>query len=79
VSVDQRLRAVVAAVLGVDGTALADGDSPETIQAWDSVAHMQLVMALEAEFGVEFDPGEIGELVSVGALRARLNGVAGEK
>ncbi len=72
-TIDARLRRVLADVLDVDGDALTETDSPESIAAWDSVAHMQLVMALEAEFGIEFDPGEIGELVSVGLIRQRLD------
>lgn len=69
---DERLRDVFASVLGVDGAALGDEDSPDTIAAWDSIAHIQLLMAIEAEFGVEFDPGEIAELVSVSMIRQRL-------
>lgn len=67
-----RVGTVFAAVFGIDADALTDDDSPSTLAAWDSVAHIRLVMALEAEFGLEFTPEEIGELVSVGAIRKRI-------
>jgi acyl carrier protein len=69
---DQRLRRVFASVFPLDGEALRDDDSPRTIREWDSVAHVQLVLALEAEFGVSFSPDEIAELISVGVIRSRL-------
>lgn len=71
-TLDERLRGVIAAAFGVDAAKLGDQDSPRTIEAWDSVNHMHLILALEAEFGVRFDPAEIGELTSVGAIRTRL-------
>lgn len=69
---EDRIKAVFAAVFGIDADGLTDDDSPSTLEAWDSVAHIRLVMALEAEFDIEFTPDEIGELVSVGAVRKRI-------
>ena len=73
-SLDERLRSVFASVFGLDPSRVQDDDSYETIPEWDSVNHINLILALEAEFGVEFDPGEIAELGSVAAIRARLGG-----
>lgn len=39
--------------------------SPDTVESWDSINHLNLVMALEQEFGVEFDPEDIEQLLSV--------------
>jgi acyl carrier protein len=74
-SLDERLRSVFASVFGLDPARVQDDDSYETIPEWDSVNHINLILALEAEFGVEFDPGEIAELGSVAAIRARLGGM----
>lgn len=71
---DERLLAVFTSVFGLDPSRFRPGDSYETIPEWDSVNHINLILALEAEFGVEFDPGEIAELASVEAIRARLGG-----
>jgi acyl carrier protein len=46
----------------------------KTIQQWDSLKHMHLVMALEEEFGIEFDDGEVSNLASAAALLDSING-----
>ena len=45
------------------------GDVPE----WDSIAHMDLVAALEEAFGVRVAADEIVELASLEDLRARMS------
>lgn len=67
-----RLSDVFAAVLGCDPLALNDGDSNKTVPGWDSVNHMQLLLALEDAFAVQFTPEEFAELTTFGALRERL-------
>lgn len=46
------------------------------VESWDSFAHINLMLAIESEFGVEFDSDEIGTLLSIGdisrALHSRL-------
>jgi acyl carrier protein len=71
-SLDSSLRSIFAAVFGVKASALTDADSPLTIEGWDSVNHIQLILALESEFGIQFDPDEIAELNSFGIIRERL-------
>ena len=66
---DRRFRAVFEAVLAVDANAISDADSPKTIPQWDSVAHLQLLLALESEFGVQFTPDDMMRLSTVGLIR----------
>lgn len=47
---------------------LAFGDLPQ----WDSMGHMDVMMALEAQFGIEINADTISGLVSVPAIRAYL-------
>lgn len=53
---------------------LTFGDIPQ----WDSLGHMELMVALEDHFKVEIDAEIIGELISADAIRtfleARLSG-----
>ncbi|CCI37396.1 MAG: acyl carrier protein [Microcystis aeruginosa L211-07] len=42
--------------------------SPETIEAWESIQHLNLVLALEQEFGVSFSPEEMATMLSVEAI-----------
>lgn len=70
---EQRLQAIFRAVLelppGSDPTASAQG----LIATWDSMAHVSLVAAIEAEFGVTIDAGDSLSLTSYGATRQFLS------
>lgn len=41
---------------------IAPSSSPETIQTWDSVQQLNLVLALEQEFNVQFEPEELDQI-----------------
>jgi citrate synthase len=62
------VRALVAEVLGIDPTevsdALAFGERPE----WDSLNHVNLMLALEERLGVEIGAEQMVELASVSAI-----------
>ena len=70
--IDDRLQAVFRSVLGPKVPDLSEDDSPETLEGWDSANHLGLMMALEAEFEIEFEVDEIANLTRVGAIRDRL-------
>ena len=38
------------------------------LEVWDSFNHINLMLGIEAEFGVEFDSDEIGTLLTVGQI-----------
>ena len=65
---NERVRALLADVFQVpqdDVTPqLAFGDLPQ----WDSLGHMDVMMNLEEQFGVEINTDTIAELVSVPAI-----------
>ena len=69
VKTDDRLYQTVAGVLGVPASELTDASSPETIAAWDSLNHLNLVMALEGEFGISLSPEDALEMRTVGLMR----------
>jgi acyl carrier protein len=51
---------------------LSPEDSPETVENWDSLRHMRLVLALESAFGLEFSPDDILEIVTLGKIESRI-------
>jgi acyl carrier protein len=62
------VRALTADVLQVPADQLTAQSSPENIEAWDSVHHLNLVLALEQEFGVQFEPEEIDDMSNLGRV-----------
>jgi acyl carrier protein len=50
-----------------------EDSSPDTIESWDSLKHMNLVIALEEEFDCEFSDFEIVDLLSYKLIMTILN------
>lgn len=71
-TVSESLRNILADVLSVPPDEINLQSSSETISSWDSFAHLQAILAIEAEYGVRFDPLRIPELASVRALQEEL-------
>lgn len=63
-----RVRDIAADVLQVDGAVITPDSSPETIETWDSVQNLNLVLAVEAAFGFEFAPEEMDHMKTVGQI-----------
>ena len=74
VSRDSRLLGVFQSVFGDDIVAIDDGDAIDSLPGWDSAGHLNLIMAVEAEFEVQFEIEEMESLTNVGAIRDRLGG-----
>jgi acyl carrier protein len=64
----ERARAALAKALKTDPLAIADAASQSDLSAWDSVRHMNVVLALENEFGIEFADAELPGLTSLPVL-----------
>jgi acyl carrier protein len=69
----QRVLRIVSDVLGEPLEQLSGSSSPDTVEKWDSLNHMTLVLALEEEFGVQFTDDQIMQLLSVDAIVAALS------
>jgi acyl carrier protein len=44
------------------------GTTAADVVGWDSLAHINLVLAIEEAFGIEFSMGEVSELHNVGEM-----------
>jgi acyl carrier protein len=66
----QRICCTIAAVMNVPATALSEATRQESVRGWDSLAHVQLVLGLESEFGVSFTIDQAVGLTSVRAIHA---------
>ena len=66
---DERIKRTISDVMGVPAATISESSGPDTIPSWDSLHHVHLVVALEGEFRVSFNPDDLLELVSVPAIR----------
>lgn len=69
----KRFRSAVSAVLGLPAGDVRDEVSPETVDTWDSLNHINLISALEQEFGITLPTESMGGTPSVGSLRELLS------
>jgi acyl carrier protein len=71
-SVLDRLNRVFCDVLENDFIKLDPNTTAADIEEWDSISHVQIVLAVEKEFKVRLKAGEISGLENVGAFTALL-------
>ncbi len=61
---ENTLKQIMATVLTVDITAIDSEASMDTLPSWDSLRHMNLVLALEEEFKVVIPDEDAGNITS---------------
>jgi acyl carrier protein len=67
-------KALLATALEIDVATLPDDASIATLEAWDSLAHLRLVQALEAALGRELPAEHIFAIASLADVAAVLEG-----
>lgn len=66
---ETRLKQVVADVLEVDPAAIGADFSMDTVEQWDSLRHMTLVLSIEDEFGITIPDEEAADITSWPLIR----------
>ncbi len=67
------LKELVSEVLGVPIGQVSDDMTPDDVDEWDSLSHINLVFALQMQYGVSFDPADVPAMyTSVGEIRSVL-------
>lgn len=70
--IKERLQKVFATVFDNDSIDLKPELTADDIDEWDSLSHINLMIAIELEFGIEFDSSEIQTFANVGELMANI-------
>jgi acyl carrier protein len=65
-----QVRNLASDIFGVPADTITAESSPETIENWDSMQHLNLVLAIEEKFGVQLEPEDIEQMKSIGAVAA---------
>ena len=64
----ERVKTQAGTIFALAPEAIKDEDGYKEIKGWDSLAHLRLFMAVEAEFGIKFDVGEITNTQTIDAI-----------
>lgn len=73
-NISERFYPILAALLNLPQSNLSAASSMATVEAWDSLKQMHLVLALEEEFGIEFSDEEISSVASAAGLIESIEG-----
>mgnify|MGYP003571080183 FL=1 len=66
---ETRLKGVIADILKIDATIIGEDTSVDTVEQWDSLRHLNLVLALEAEFDISFTEEQTVEILNYPLIR----------
>ncbi|HXV73352.1 MAG TPA: acyl carrier protein [Sphingomonadales bacterium] len=75
---EQRLqdaKALLAEATGRGESEIPPGAAVESWEPWDSLAHVRVVLAIEARLGHELDPARVASLATLEDIAACLDGV----
>jgi len=67
-SVSDQIRTIASDIFGVSSDKITAASTPETIETWDSIQHLNLVLALEEKFGLQLSPEEIEQMKNMGEI-----------
>ena len=66
---ETKLKQVIGSVLGVPAESIDDSTSTDTLEDWGSLEQLNLILALEEEFGVEIPDEEAADITSYPLIR----------
>jgi acyl carrier protein len=74
---ENRIKEILALICELELDQMTEDASQKTIEKWDSLNHMNLIVSIENEFDIVFEDDEILSLTSLAALidsvKAKLN------
>ena len=65
----KKLESIFNSMFGAEKIQFDDGLSPDKVELWDSISHMELISKIEEAFGISFDAGEIASMDNVGEIK----------
>ena len=65
-TVFDQIRTMTSDLFGVPVDQISAASSAQTLDNWDSIQHLNLVLAVEEKFGLQLSPEEIEQMKSVG-------------
>lgn len=66
---EDKVKDVIASVLGVSSAQINDEASADTIESWDSLKHLKMVLALEEELDISFTEEQVVEMLNFALIK----------
>lgn len=63
-NIKKRILEVMSSVFEIDESALNEDSSIDNVENWDSIRHLNLILAIEDEFSITIPDDQVGDLVN---------------
>jgi acyl carrier protein len=70
---NEKVKSIMATIFITDIENITDDLSQKNVSFWDSLKHLNLIVELEEEFDVSFEPEEISEMITFNKVVYYLN------
>jgi acyl carrier protein len=74
----ERVRALIASVFDISAADVPDDARATTLAGWDSLRHLELMLAIEREFSIRIPTDRLVDLVSLDDLVVYLESAAAQ-
>ncbi|QDZ08073.1 acyl carrier protein [Sphingomonas panacisoli] len=64
----ETIQGIVESVLGVPGVAMTEDTTAQDVDGWDSLTHVQIIVAIEQHYNIRFSFSEVAQLENAGSL-----------
>ena len=75
-NIDERIKDVMSAVFEVDADSINEDSSQDNIENWESIKTLDLIVALEEEFGVTIPLEEVGNMTNFKYIKLMIEELA---
>ena len=70
----EQIRSISSDIFSVPASSITEQSSPESIEAWDSTQHLNLVIALEDKFNIQLSPEDFEQMRNIGNVAQIVEG-----
>jgi acyl carrier protein len=78
-SINDRIFDVMSITFEIPMDKLNENSSKDDIEEWDSLKHLNLVLALEEEFGINIPDEEVGDMISFKLIKLIIDECSGRQ
>jgi acyl carrier protein len=71
--IKEKITKVMSAVFEVPVEEISEDSSSDSIESWDSLKHLNLIIALEEEFDINIPDEEVGNLINFKLIELIVN------
>jgi len=67
------IKEILADVLELSKEQIDETITMENVDTWDSLRHMEIMLAIEGKFGIQFEPDELVDMTTYSDIKMLVN------